>query len=216
MKQKDGRTTNPLLLKRVGDWADQSAWWEFFSGYDALIRLWCRGYGLDVDSHEELCQQIWIELAERMRTYQYDAGKTFRGWLRQFCHSRQIDLLRKRAQDPVCYLAEQPAEDRLLAVDRLGGEEHEESGTQRSLLLCQAEQVQHAVRQRVEPQTWQVFWRIAVDGGSFRDTADEMGLSYAAVFAAHKRVARMLRAEGKRHLASRYSGVPEAISPNIS
>ena len=104
----------------------------------------------------------------------------------------------------------------LLAVDMFGGAEDEESESRRSLLLCQAEQVQHAVKERVEPQTWQAFWRIAVEGCSFRETADEMGMSYAAVFAAHKRVGRMLRAEGKRRLAQRYPGGPEAIAPDLS
>ena len=86
----------------------------------------------------------------------------------------------------------------------------------RSLLLRQAEQVQHTVQQRVDPQTWQAFWRIAVEGCSVRETADDMGMSYAAVFAVHKRVGRMLRAEGKRRLAQRYPEGPEAIAPDIS
>ena len=93
---------------------------------------------------------------------------------------------------------------------RLAARNDEEAESRRSLLLRQAEQVQHAVKQRVEPQTWQAFWRIAVDGRSVRETADDMGMSYAAVFAAHKRVGRMLRAEGKRRLAQRYPEVPES------
>jgi DNA-directed RNA polymerase specialized sigma24 family protein len=142
---------------------------------------------------------------DRMRTYQYDAGRTFRGWLRKFCHSRAVDLLRRRRSGVVLFLADQPADALavLLAVDATGGEEREEAESRRSLLLRQAEQVQHAVKQRVEPQTWQAFWRIAVDGRSVRETADDMGMSYAAVFAARKRVGRMLRAEGKLQLSQR-------------
>ena len=42
-------------------------------------------------------------------------------------------------------------------------------------------------------------------------------MSYAAVFAAHKRVGRMLRAEGKRHLTTAQSrGAPESIAPVLS
>ena len=97
-------------MKRVADWADQPAWFEFFRTYDPLIRSWCGGYGLDGGTLEDLCQQIWIELAARMRRYQYDPGRTFRGWLRQFCHSRAIDLLRKRKTEIVRALADLPAE----------------------------------------------------------------------------------------------------------
>jgi RNA polymerase sigma factor (sigma-70 family) len=205
MKRKDGSTTRPSLLRRVADWADHRAWCDFCTTYDPLIHSWCRGYGLDGSALEDLCQEIRIKLVDRMRTYQYDAGRTFRGWLRKFCHSRAVDLLRRRRSGVVLFLADQPADALavLLAVDATGGEEREEAESRRSLLLRQAEQVQHAVKQRVEPQTWQAFWRIAVDGRSVRETADDMGMSYAAVFAARKRVGRMLRAEGKLQLSQR-------------
>jgi RNA polymerase sigma factor (sigma-70 family) len=205
MKRKDGSTTSPSLLRRVADWADHRAWCDFCTTYDPLIHSWCRGYGLDGSALEDLCQEIRIKLVDRMRTYQYDTGRTFRGWLRKFCHSRAVDLLRRRRSGVVLFLADQPADALavLLAVDATGGEEREEAESRRSLLLRQAEQVQHAVKQRVEPQTWQAFWRIAVDGRSVRETADDMGMSYAAVFAARKRVGRMLRAEGKLQLSQR-------------
>jgi RNA polymerase sigma factor (sigma-70 family) len=218
MKRKDGGTTSPLLLKRVADWADHRAWCDFFRTYDPLIRSWCRGCSLDDGTLEDLCQQIWIELANRMRTYQYDPGRTFRGWLRKFCHSRAVDLLRRRRTEFVGFLADQPADalELLLAVDPTGSEEDEELESRCSLLLRQADQVQHAVELGVEPRTWQAFWRIAVDGCSVRETADDIGMSYAAVFAAHKRVGRMLRAEGRRRLAQRYPEGGDAISSDNS
>jgi RNA polymerase sigma factor (sigma-70 family) len=126
MKRKDGGTTSPLLLKQVADWADHPAWCDFFRNYDSLIHLWCQGYGLDYGTLEDLCQQIWIELADRMRTYQYDPGRTFRGWLRQFCHSRAVDVLRKRRKELDRFLSDQPADVRLLGVDAISGEEREE------------------------------------------------------------------------------------------
>ena len=110
-----------------------------------------------------------------MRTYQYDPGRTFRGWLRQFCHSRAVDLIRKRRTELARFVDDQPADELLLAVDMFDAAEDEDSESRRSLLLSQAEQVQHAVKERVEPQTWQAFWRIAVEGCSFRETADGSG-----------------------------------------
>ena len=213
MKRKDGPPTSSVLLKRVANWADGSAWFVFFETYDPLIQLWCQGYNLDDATYEDLCQQIWIELATRMRTYRYDPGKTFRGWLRQFCRSRAIDLLRKRGTEPVRFLADQAIEAWLPAVDAFGGDEDDEPDSRRSLLLGRAEQAQAAVKERVDPRTWQAFWQIAVDGCSVRDTADEMRMSYASAFAAHQRVARMLRAEGKRHITQRSRGELEAVAP---
>ncbi len=58
------------------------------------MREWCRGYRLDNDSIEEICQRVWIELADRMKSFQYDPNRTFRGWLRRLCESRVVDFLR--------------------------------------------------------------------------------------------------------------------------
>ncbi len=198
MKLKDGELTNPQLLRRVADRADHPAWFEFFATYDPLIRLWCRHYGLDDDTLEDLGQQIWIELADRLRSYHYDPGKTFRGWLRRFCHSRAIDLLRKRKTERDHYVAD-PLDDELWnAFESRADDEIDECDPQHLLLLDQAEQVQSQVKERVEPSTWDAFWRVAVESCMIRDVADEMRMSYVAVFAAHKRVSRMLRDEGQR------------------
>jgi hypothetical protein len=83
MKRKDGSTTSLSLLKRVADWADQPARRDFRVRYDPLIHSWCGGYGLDSSTLKDLCQPVSIELADRMRTHQYDPGRTFRG-----CRSR--------------------------------------------------------------------------------------------------------------------------------
>ena len=114
MVRYDAGTTNPTLLNRLGDWRDHEAWVDFVTRYDPVIRsIFCRRYRLDAESTEELCQRVWIDLARRMRTFHYDPGKTFRGWLRRLCESRAIDLLRKKKADAVESLDDQPAESLL-------------------------------------------------------------------------------------------------------
>jgi RNA polymerase sigma-70 factor (ECF subfamily) len=196
----DAGTTNPMLLNRLGDWSDREAWVDFVMRYDPLIRSASRQYRLDPESTEELCQIVWIDLARRMRTYRYDPGKTFRGWLRRLCQWRVIDLLRKKKASAVESLDGQP--DWLLAEDACAGLEFEESaGPECTVLLRQAEAIQDAVRRRVSERTWQVFWDIAIEGRPVRETAAAAGISYYAAFAAEKRVGLMLREEGRRLLA---------------
>ena len=89
-------STNPTLLTEVADWEDQPAWLRFRETYNPLMARWCRGYGLDRDSIDEVCQRIWIELADRMKTFEYDPNRTFRGWLRRLCESRVLNFLRQR------------------------------------------------------------------------------------------------------------------------
>src|SRR5208337_3264625 len=193
----DAGTTNPTLLNRLGDWRDHEAWVDFVIRYDPVIRSTSRRYRLDAESTEELCQRVWIDLARRMRTYRYDPGKTFRGWLRRLCQSRAIDLLRKKKANAVESLDDQPAgsllEDASAAI-----EVDESAASERPVLLRQAEEVQDAVRRRVSERTWQVFWIIAIEGQSVRETSAAAGISCYAAFAAEKRVGRMLREEGQR------------------
>ena len=149
MIRYDAGTTNPTLLNRLGDWRDHEAWVDFVTRYDPVIRFTSRRYRLDAETTEELCQRVWIDLARRMRTFRYDPGKTFRGWLRRLCQSRAIDLLRKKKADAVESLEDQPAGS-LLEDASAGIEVDESAASERPLLLRQAEEVQDAVRRRVE------------------------------------------------------------------
>jgi RNA polymerase sigma factor (sigma-70 family) len=200
MIRYDAGTTNPALLDRLGDWRDHEAWVDFVTLYDPLIRSISSRYRLGAETTEELCQRVWIDLARRMRTYRYDPGKTFRGWLRRLCQSRAIDLLRKKKANTVEWLEDQPFAS--LTHDAFASIELDECAVSiRSRLLSQAEEVQDAVRRRVGERTWQVFWSIAVEGQSVGETAASHGVSYYAAFAARKRVGLMLREEGQRLLA---------------
>jgi RNA polymerase sigma-70 factor (ECF subfamily) len=198
MRAAEGMTTSPTLLERVADWADHTAWLEFFQRYDPLLQRGCRRFLADPGAADDLRQQIWIELARRMRTYRYDPGRTFRGWLRRLCEYRALDWLRSRGANDLPPLDTEP-----VWVHGPSGEDGEDVEALRPRLLGEAQRVQEAVRQRVDPKTWEAFWRIAVEGLSVRETADALGMSYASAFAAQKRVGERLRAEGQRRMAER-------------
>jgi RNA polymerase sigma-70 factor (ECF subfamily) len=202
MIRGDAGTTNPTLLNRLGDWRDHEAWVDFVTRYDPVIRSASSRYRLDADTTEELCQRVWIDLARRMRSFRYDPGMTFRGWLRRLCQSRAIDLLRKKKAEAARTL-EVCAAASLLQDAAECFDAEEGTASERPLLLRLAEEVQDGVRRRVEERTWQVFWSIAVQGQSVREASDAVGISYCAAFTAHKRVGRMLREEGRRLLAER-------------
>jgi RNA polymerase sigma factor (sigma-70 family) len=213
MVSYDAGTTNPTLLNRLCDWRDHDAWVDFVTRYDPVIRLCSRRYRLDAESTDELCQRVWIDLARRMRTFRYDPGKTFRGWLRRLCQSRAIDLLRKQKAE-----AAELFDDRSAALffesAPAGGEFIESEPLERPLLLRQADEVQRAVRRRVDARTWQVFWNIAVEGQSVREVSEAVGISYYAAFAAQKRVGRMLREEGRR-LMVEHGNLPSSDAVEI-
>jgi RNA polymerase sigma factor (sigma-70 family) len=208
MIRYDAGTTNPTLLNRLCDWRDHEAWVNFVTRYDPVIRFFCRRYRLGAENADELSQRVWIDLARRMRTFRYDPGRTFRGWLRRLCQSRAIDLLRKQNADAALSLEDQPVESLLLEAPA-DLEAEVDAAAERPLLLLLADEVQNAVRRRVDERTWQVFWNVAVLGQSVREASEAAGISYYAAFAAQKRVRQMLREEGQRLLAERWVHDPE-------
>ncbi len=192
-------STSPTLLRSVADWQDHSAWLRFQRRDDPMLRNWCRGYGLDGESVDELCQQIWIELAGRMRTFCYDPTARFRGLLRNVCHWRAIDFLRRRraewasevnlidADDPARHIADLVPVDDQSPADEL-----------QFFRVDEAARIQQVVRARVSHRSWEAFWLVAVQDWTVDQTASSLGMSHTAVYAARARVARMLAEAGKR------------------
>lgn len=206
MNRYDGGTTSPTLLRRAINWRDIPAWGELFARYDPLLRGWCRVYLLDASAIEEVCQRVWIELADRLRAFRYDPCRTFRGWLRELCRCRAIDLIRERQREGRHV---RPLDERADGAARFScgagewaDEDTVESDPHHDLMLREAGEAQAAVRGRVEPRTWEAYWRIGIDGWTVSETAAAQGMSYAAAFAAYKRIDRKLREEGARRLAA--------------
>ena len=153
---RDG-STNCALLKEVADWENRPAWFRFRDTYDPVLARWCRSYGLDRDSIDEVCQRIWIELADRMKTFEYDPNRTFRGWLRRLCESRVLNFLRQRRA--AC--ASQPRRtdrrfpeaiaSRSCAIDPDGTDDGRPTDCSSSC-RTQGEKAQTAVRLKVKPR----------------------------------------------------------------
>ena len=201
--EPDGGKTSPTLLNRVRDWHDHPAWLRFHGRYHPLLRLWCRRFGLDDDTSDELCQRIWVELMRRMRTFRYDPSRGFRNWLWRLFRSRAIDLLRNRRVTTLASFDELSSETLLRSPQdrepvRDAAEAHEEAS---AIFFQQAAEAQEAVRSRVDSETWSAYWCIAIEDQSVREAAESLGKTYTAVYSGYKRVDRMLRAEGERRLA---------------
>ena len=167
------------------------------------MRRWCAArccrFHLNEDAAEDVCQQIWIGLSHRLLTFRYDPNGSFRAWLRRYCDSRLIDRLRE------------PGSVRDIPIDEVFGpdgplapsvgdpsEDDEPPATERPRLLTLAAEIHEHVRLRVNPDTWRAFWLVAVEDRSVQEAAATLGKSYAATFAAQKRVRLRLREEGRR------------------
>lgn len=217
MPQAHGDTTSPTLLSRVRDARDDRAWAEFVARYEPLLRQWCRYYRLDPETCDELCQRTWERLWPVMRTYRYDPGRRFRGWLWSFFRSRAADLLAERTRVRAVSLESLPDGGAFLLSDTDRPDDIDEEGGPdgaRPAMLAEAEAIQEAVRARVDEKTWRAFWMMRIEGRPPREVAESLGKSYAAVYYGALRVEERLRKEGQRRLGKPTKPGREAEEPH--
>lgn len=93
--------TRASLLARLKDWGDQEGWREFFDTYWHLVFSVARKQGLSDAEAEDVVQDLFVELGEKMKSFQYDPSiGSFKGWLCTRTRRRVIDRRRKHARQP--------------------------------------------------------------------------------------------------------------------
>jgi RNA polymerase sigma-70 factor (ECF subfamily) len=190
-----GSHTSPTLLGRLRqDPTDQAAWAQLVERYGRQIYGWCRQAKLQDADAEDVMQMVLARLAQRMRTFVYDPSKSFRGWLRTLTRHAWSDFVTSGQRggrgsgdsDTFACLYTLPARDDLVA--RL------EEQFDREVL----EEAQGQVRLRIDPDTWEAFRLLAIEGLTGAEAAARLGKTVAGVFKARTRVQAMLKDEVAR------------------
>ena len=191
MADSTNSDTRLTLLARLRETpTDQAAWAEFVDRYGRQIYAWCRRWRLQEADAEDVTQNVLLDLARQMRSFDYKPSGSFRAWLRTVAYRAWCDLVERRkgpagtGNTGVLELLHS-AEARESFLDQL------ERECDRELLEAAAQRV----RQRVEPTSWEAF-RLMTEGGlSGAEAAERLGLLAAAAFKAKSRVQKMLREE---------------------
>jgi RNA polymerase sigma factor (sigma-70 family) len=181
--------TRPTLLARLLDpQPDPSSWAEFDRCYRQQIHNWCRAWGLQETDADDVTQAVLVRLLGKLRRFQYDPTRSFRGWLRTVTYNV--------CQDWRTEAAGQPAGSGDTGVFRLL-----ESAAARDDLANRIEAeyaremlnvVMLRVRRRVQPQTWAAFYQTAVEDRDAAEVADELEVPLASLFVYRSRVRKML------------------------
>ena len=170
---------------------DQAAWSAFVERYGPRLYGWCRHWNLQDADARDVMQDVLARLAEKMRTFVYDAAGSFRGWLKtlarhawsDFCRSRQRRGDGRGSAQVQALLQDLPAGESL--AQRL-----EEEFDQEVLELAMAR-----VRQRVQPRTWEAFQLMAVEGLPGAEAAARLGLKVTHAFVYKSKVQKMIPEE---------------------
>jgi RNA polymerase sigma factor (sigma-70 family) len=209
MSTADAGSTRPSQLKAIRDWQNHQGWIDFQRRYDPLLRACCASLRLDGPTTDEVCQSTWIEVARRIKSFEYDPKKSFRGWLRTVCANKARDCFRKAKNHLVL-----PFEERDDAI-RAGQfrswrreapdfDCDQDEDPIISLWKRRAEEIQTAVKAKVQPQTWDAFWLLRVRDWNLEETVEALGISHASAYKAKERVARQLKDEGRRRYGSSF------------
>lgn len=209
---QNGPVTSPTLLNRLKVWDDRTAWNNFIRQYDPLFQKWGRDKLRNAADVQDLNQQVSLEVAERLVSFDYDSNRSFRGWLKTLYFSRLLDFLkaerRRQNRDQQmtqlrrpCFQADHPAtiDSWPATPDQVCSTDCKASAV--SDQHARAQQIQSCVRDRVSEKTWSIFWEIAVQGNSIADTAKRYSMKYASTFAAYSRVHKMLQHEASLEIS---------------
>jgi RNA polymerase sigma-70 factor (ECF subfamily) len=180
-------TTSASLLERLRRPEETEAWPRFVRLYTPLLFYWARRTGLTQDDASDLVQDVLTLLVQKLPEFRYEAGKSFRGWLRTLTlnkwreRARRKDLPRAGSDE-----ADLPAIADPTQADPFEEAEYRKELVRRALQIMQAE---------FEPKTWQACWESVVSGRGTAEVAAELGVSIDVVYGAKSRVLRRLRQE---------------------
>jgi RNA polymerase sigma factor (sigma-70 family) len=183
----DPRVTKPSLLLRIRDAGDSASWNEFADIYGPIIRSYCRRRGLQPTDADDVVQEILVQVARSIGTFEYDPGRgRFRDWLGTVTRNKITRFFESKGREGSAIGNDKSAQLEASAEDP------EWSANLHARILEVA-----LVRIRVdfEPSTWDAFERIWCVGLPAPEVARTLAMTIDAVYAAKSRVLRRLREE---------------------
>jgi RNA polymerase sigma-70 factor (ECF subfamily) len=186
-------TRRSLLVRAQG--GEESAWRDLTVLYRPLLVGWLRRQTVPDRDLEDLIQEILMALVRYLPSFQHSGQPgAFRSWMRTIAANRVRDYWRAGRQrtpaaggdDATAALAQ--LEDPDSDLNRHWDDEHD-----RHLLRC----LLAMVEQEFEPTSLRAFRRLALDGASGADVAQELGISVASAYQAKSRVLHRIRQEAE-------------------
>jgi RNA polymerase sigma-70 factor (ECF subfamily) len=179
------------LLEKLRSPDRQRAWERFVYLSTPLLCQWAWRLGLTGPDAEDLVQDVFVVLLQKLPSFEYDPQQRFRAWLWTVTVNKHRERLRRRsdsAQTVGQLVAEPEIPDQIDAVIEADFQHYL---VQRALQLMQNE---------FQSATWRAFWECTVNGRPAVEVATELQIGLDSVYAAKSRVLRRLRAELKELL----------------
>jgi RNA polymerase sigma-70 factor (ECF subfamily) len=176
-------TTPSSLFVRLREPANQEAWTRFVRLYTPLLYTWAGKVGVTGSDADDLVQEVFAVLVQKMPVFEYDGNKTFRGWLRTVALNKWRERKRRHVLAPG-ELADDPAIPD--PAEAFWDQEYREHMLRRALDIMRVD---------FPEKTWQACWQIVMEGKNAAEVAAAQGTTVGAVHAAKFRVLSRLRQE---------------------
>ena len=183
-------TSLSLLSRARAD--DQQAWNQLVELYGPLVHRWCRRSGLNDDDTADVFQETFRAVSGNLGTFAPDRSVgSFRSWLKTIVRTKTVDLYRRKNRQMTAMGGTAAQEMMANVVDPLDDDDDEaQAEDDNSMIVRRAMEV---IQPEFTPQNWNAFKKVAFDGLSAVEVAEELGVSSQAVRQANYRIRRRLR-----------------------
>jgi RNA polymerase sigma-70 factor (ECF subfamily) len=174
--------TSTSLLLRLRQPAPGDAWQRFVLLYTPLLQFWAQKR-LGLQDADDLLQEVFAVLVQRLPKFEYDKDKSFRAWLYTVLRRKWLEYRRH----PAAPLADPVELERVVdEASAFWEADYRLHLVRRALELMQAD---------FQPATWKACWEVVACDRPALEVANELGLTVGAVHAARFRVLTRLRQE---------------------
>jgi RNA polymerase sigma-70 factor (ECF subfamily) len=186
-------TRQSLLIRAQA--GDEASWNDLAELYRPFLIHWLSRHEVPARDVDDLSQEILVSVVQYLPSFRHTGHPgAFRSWLRTIAANRTHDYW--RAREPAAPVSGGSGVAEILnrvadpdsALNRHWDEEHD-----RYVLRCLLD----LVEEEFEPATLRAFRRLALEGASGAEAAQELGLSVAAVYMAKSRVLQRIRQEAE-------------------
>jgi RNA polymerase sigma-70 factor (ECF subfamily) len=185
--------TSLSLLDQLQNHDDPETWDRLVSLYSPLLRGWLRKYDVQDSDVDDLVQEVLLAVSKDLKSFEHAGNPgAFRSWLRTILVNRLRYFWRARGRRPQAggdsdlQRRINQLEDPASRMSQLWNREHDRYVMGQLLSL---------VEPHFEPQTWQAFWQVALEGERPDAVAEKLGMTLNSVFIAKSRVLSRLRRE---------------------
>ena len=196
---RPNRLTRSSLIRGLRS-GSPSAWNDFVALFSGLVVSQIRRAGVAASDEADVGQEVFAGIVAGIERYRHDPDRagSFRAWIAGITRHKIADHYESRRRRPVVDLDAIEA----AAAEEDAADEDADDGTDGSddpiAALGEIAGVIESVRRDFQPQTWEVFWRVAMHDQRPAEVARELGITAVAARQAKYRVTMRMRDEFDR------------------